>query len=203
MKYFIAQSMILTLLISGSALGYDEVAYIETPVADQISDLTDDDSDGVVNARDICPGTPSSSQVDNDGCGELLRSEEVKQLKVLFAHDSYEINPIFADQIQTMSEFLKTYNSASIEIQGYASKVGAPEYNLELSKKRAHAVEDRLLSYDISSNRVRIVGYGESRLEDQGDDDIAHAVNRKVTATVVGLNEEVLEEWTIFTTLEK
>ncbi|MBW3696776.1 OmpA family protein [Vibrio sp. T187] len=203
MKYFIAQSMILTLLISGSALGYDEVAYIETPVADQISDLTDDDNDGVVNARDICPGTPSSSQVDNDGCGELLRSEEVKQLKVLFAHDSYEINPIFADQIQTMSEFLKTYNSASIEIQGYASKVGAPEYNLELSKKRAHAVEDRLLSYDISSNRVRIVGYGESRLEDQGDDDIAHAVNRKVTATVVGLNEEVLEEWTIFTTLEK
>ncbi|WP_244291668.1 MULTISPECIES: OmpA family protein [Vibrio] len=195
--------MILTLLISGSALGYDEVAYIETPVADQISDLTDDDNDGVVNARDICPGTPSSSQVDNDGCGELLRSEEVKQLKVLFAHDSYEINPIFADQIQTMSEFLKTYNSASIEIQGYASKVGAPEYNLELSKKRAHAVEDRLLSYDISSNRVRIVGYGESRLEDQGDDDIAHAVNRKVTATVVGLNEEVLEEWTIFTTLEK
>jgi len=203
MKYLMIALVYLSLPFSSLAWGYTEEPYIETPKADQISDLTDDDADGVVNARDICPGTPSSSQVDNDGCGELLRSEEVKQLKVLFAHDSYEINPIFADQIQTMSEFLKTYTSASIEIQGYASKVGSPEYNLDLSKKRAHTVEERLLSYDISANRVRVIGYGENRLEDDGDDDIAHAVNRKVTATVVGLKEEVLEEWTIFTTLEK
>lgn len=203
MKYLMIALVYLSLPFSTLTWGYTEEPYIETPTADQISDLTDDDGDGVVNARDICPGTPSSSQVDNDGCGELLRSEEVKQLKILFAHDSYEINPIFADQIQTMSEFLKTYTSASIEIQGYASKIGTPEYNLDLSKKRAHTVEDRLLSYDISPNRVRVIGYGENRLEDDGDDDIAHAVNRKVTATVVGLKEEVLEEWTIFTTLEK
>ncbi|MGF1752126.1 OmpA family protein [Vibrio makurazakiensis] len=184
-------------------MAYDEEPYIETPKAEQISDLSDDDRDGVVNARDICPGTPESSQVDNDGCGELFRTEEEKQLKILFANDSFEINPIFSAQIQTMADFLEIYQSASIEIQGYASKVGAPEYNLELSKKRAHNVEDRLLNYGVSANRVRIVGYGESRLEDQGDDEIAHAVNRKVTATVVGLTEQVVEEWTIFTTLEK
>ncbi len=191
------------LLIAPSAFAEEEYEYMETPLAEQIADLQDDDQDGVVNARDICPGTPAGSQVDNDGCGEVRREEDQRQLRILFAHDSYEINPVFASQIQTMSDFLKAYKSASIEIQGYTSKVGTNEYNLELSKKRAEAVEQKLLSYDIDPKRVRIIGYGETRLEDQGDDPAAHAINRKVTATVVGLKEKVVEEWTIFSTLEK
>jgi outer membrane protein OmpA-like peptidoglycan-associated protein len=102
-----------------------------------------------------------------------------------------------------MAEFLERYKSASIQIQGYASKIGTPEYNLELSKKRAHAVEDELLSYGTEPSRVTIVGYGETRLESEGEDETSHALNRRVTATVVGLKEEVIEEWTIFTVIEK
>ncbi|RTZ16742.1 OmpA family protein [Vibrio aquaticus] len=186
-----------------SAIAEDEYDYIETPSATQISDLTDNDKDGVVNARDLCPGTPLSAQVDNDGCGASVVEQEERQLRILFANDSYEINPIFSNQIQTMADFLDTYQSASIQIQGYASKVGNPEYNLELSKKRAHAVEDELLSYEIDPKRVTIVGYGETRLESEGDDETSHALNRKVTATVVGLTETVVDEWTIFTVIEK
>ncbi|KLN66947.1 OmpA family protein [Vibrio bivalvicida] len=194
----------LMAFIPFSAVNADEeYEYIETPIANQISDLTDDDRDGVVNARDICPGTPSGAQVDNDGCGAAIFEEEERQLRILFANDSYEINPIFSDQIQTMAEFLERYKSASIQIQGYASKVGTAEYNLELSKKRAHAVEDELLSFGTEPSRVTIVGYGDTRLESDGVDETSHALNRRVTATVVGLNEEVIEEWTIFTVLEK
>ncbi|MCG9683037.1 OmpA family protein [Vibrio sp. Isolate23] len=181
----------------------DEYDYIDTPTANQISDITDDDRDGVVNARDICPDTPLNAQVDNDGCGTSVREEEELQLRILFANDSYEINPIFSDQIQTMAEFLAKYQSASIQIQGYASKIGTPEYNLELSKKRAHAVQDELLYFGTEPERVTIVGYGETRLEADGDDETSHALNRKVTATVVGLTEKVVDEWTIFTVIEK
>lgn len=194
---------VLAVAVTTTVSAQDEYDYIDTPVAEQIADLTDDDRDGVVNARDICPDTPLGAQVDNDGCGESLKTEEERQLRILFANDSYEINPIFSDQIQTMAEFLEKYQSASIQIQGFASKVGEPEYNLELSKKRAHAVEDELLSYYVEPSRVSIIGYGETRLEAQGDDETSHALNRKVTATVVGLDEEVVEEWTIFTTKEK
>lgn len=191
------------LAFSTSAFSAEEYDYMPTPAANQIADLQDDDQDGVVNGRDICPGTPVGSEVDNDGCGEVRRDQDERQLRILFANDSYEINPVFASQIQTMADFLKIYKSASIEIQGYTSKVGTDEYNLDLSKKRAEAVEQKLLSYDIEPKRVRIIGYGESRLENQGDDPAAHAINRKVTATVVGLREKVVEEWTIFSTLHK
>ncbi|MDW6017241.1 OmpA family protein [Vibrio plantisponsor] len=202
-KNILSLAILASLTLSTSVYSAEEYEYMATPTANQIADLQDDDQDGVVNGRDICPGTPSGSEVDNDGCGEVRRAQDQRQLRILFANDSYEINPVFASQIQTMADFLKIYKSASIEIQGYTSKVGTDEYNLELSKKRAEAVEKKLLSYDISSDRVRIVGYGESRLEDQGDDPAAHAVNRKVTATVVGLTEKVVEEWTIFSTLQK
>ncbi|MEZ9186452.1 OmpA family protein [Vibrio splendidus] len=198
--YLLLPVLTMTLFACSSK---QEEAYIETPEAEQIADLQDDDNDGVVNARDTCPGTPEASQVDNDGCGETIRAQEVRQLKILFAHDSFEVNPIFSDQISTMAEFLETYKSASIEIQGYASKVGSNEYNLDLSKRRANNVQDELLSNGIEPERVRIVGYGEERLENEGDDATSHALNRKVTATVVGLSEQIVEEWTIFTTLEK
>lgn len=198
--YLLLPALTMSLLACSSQ---QDEEYIETPEAEQISDLQDDDKDGVVNARDACPATPPASLIDNEGCGETILSEEVRQLNVLFANDSYEVNPIFSDQITTMAEFLETYQSASIEIQGYSSKVGSSEYNLELSKKRAHNVEDELLYNGIDPSRVRVVGYGEDRLESDGDDATSHALNRRVTATVVGLSEQIVEEWTIFTTLEK
>ena len=52
-------------------------------------------------------------------------------------------------------------------------------------------------------NVFALWGYGETRLIDNGDSNSAHAVNRRVTATVVGLKEKVVEEWTIFSTLKK
>ena len=198
--YLLLPALTMSLLACSSQ---QDEEYIETPEAEQISDLQDDDKDGVVNARDACPATPPASLIDNEGCGETILSEEVRQLNVLFANDSYEVNPIFSDQITTMAEFLETYQSASIEIQGYTSKVGSSEYNLELSKKRAHNVEDELLSNGIDPSRVRVLGYGEDRLESDGDDATSHALNRRVTATVVGLSEQIVEEWTIFTTLKK
>lgn len=199
----LASTLLLCSLHTSAQDTEDEYEYMQTPVANQISDLTDDDRDGVVNARDICPETPLGSLVDNDGCGASKKAAEERKLRVLFDNDSYAIKPMFAEQIKTMSDFLKKYESASIQIQGYASRVGSPEYNLALSKKRAHAVQDKLLSYGITPRRVTIVGYGETRVEAKGDDEISHALNRRVTATVVGLKQQVVEEWTIFTSKEK
>lgn len=181
----------------------DEYEYIATPVAIQVADQTDDDRDGVINARDLCVNTSEGALIDNDGCGFVIATEESLKLRILFANDSSKIEPIFENQIRSMADFLKRYPETSIEIQGFASQVGTPEYNLALSKRRAIAVEDELLANGISANRLSIVGYGESNLEALGDDDLSHAKNRKVTATVVGFEQEVEQEWNIFSVIEK
>lgn len=203
LKYLLPIMASSTLIISATSSADDEYEYLTTPVAVQIDDLQDDDRDGVINARDLCPDTPLRSDIDNDGCGTYVKTEEQLQLRILFANDSADINPVFRGQIRSMSEFLKQYPSTSIELQGYASKVGNAEYNLALSKKRAYNVENTLISYGISQSRIRIVGFGDTNLEETGDDEVSHAMNRKVVATVVGHKGSIKEEWSIFTKRDK
>ncbi|BDU37087.1 outer membrane porin F [Vibrio nigripulchritudo ATCC 27043] len=205
MKYLaIACSALLTLSWHASAnQSDDEYDYIDVPKSDQIADLSDDDYDGVVNARDLCTGTPRGASVDNDGCETYIESEDKKQLKVLFANDSDEITPAFITQIRTMAEFLDAYPETSIELQGFASKTGNAEHNLDLSKRRAKAVREALISYGVSHTRIKTIGFGDSVLDDLGESQVSHALNRRVVATVVGYKGSVINEWNIFTTKKK
>ncbi len=181
----------------------DVYDYKNTPIANQIDDLMDDDNDGVINARDLCPETPSTAEIDNDGCGTYIKSSERMQIRVLFANDSDEVSPVFRRQIREMSAFLTEYPSTSIELQGYASKTGNAEHNLDLSKRRANNVRNMLIEYGISHTRVNIVGFGDNNLPNDGTDEVSHALNRKVVASVVGFRGHVKEEWTIFTAIPK
>lgn len=195
--------LVTTAFIASPVIAADSYDYIETPIPNQIDDLLDEDKDGVINARDLCPQTPTIAEVDNDGCATYIKTQQQMDLHILFANDSAQIQPAFLAQIREMSAFLDTYPSTSIELRGYASKIGNSQYNLALSERRAQAVEDALLSNGVASQRVRIIGFGDAALEAYGDDEISHARNRKVVATVIGHKGSVKEQWTIFTTIEK
>ncbi|MCS0445852.1 OmpA family protein [Vibrio diabolicus] len=193
---------VLSLLaVTQQVVAEDEYDYRPIPGAEQIADLQDEDNDGVINARDMCPGTPEGSEVDNDGCGEYIKASDNMQVRILFANDSDEINPVFRRQVRELSDFLKEYPTTSIELHGYASKVGGSQHNQDLSERRARNVREALLSYNIEQSRVRIVGFGDTHLAQQGTDEVSHALNRRVTASVVGYKGEIKKEWTIFTTL--
>ncbi len=205
MKTFSISSALLV-LASSTVVGQqfdDEYAYIPTPKPDQIYDLQDDDNDGVINARDLCPGTPVGAEIDNDGCGSYFESSEQKQLHILFANNSTEINPAFLNQIRQMASFLKRYETTTIQLQGYASKTGNAEHNLMLSKERASNVRRALISNGIAPSRINIVGYGDSASGGINQDNISHALNRKVVASVAGFKGHIKEEWHIFTKIEK
>ncbi|SON48745.1 putative Outer membrane protein, OmpA/MotB [Vibrio tapetis subsp. tapetis] len=192
----------LALLTSHHSLA-QETTYIETPVANQKADLTDDDYDGVINARDLCSGTPRTALVNNEGCEEYYENREQKQLKVLFGNNETEISPIFLTQIRTMAEFLDIYPETKIELQGFASRTGNAAHNLELSKTRAQNVRRALIGYGVSHTRIKTVGFGDSVLAVEGDSKANQAMNRRVTASVVGFKGDVVKEWTIFTVRKK
>ena len=181
----------------------DEISYIPTPTISQVADQFDQDSDGVINERDLCPDTPQFSEIDNDGCGSLVETEDSYVIRILFNNDSDIINSIYDQQIKGMVNFLKQYSNTAIEIQGYASNVGNHQYNMTLSTRRAKQVRNKIINFGIKESRIRIVGFGDTQLSSIGIDEISHALNRKVTATVIGHKGEVKEEWNIFTTLPK
>ena len=118
----------------------DEISYIPTPTISQVADQFDQDSDGVINERDLCPDTPQFAEIDNDGCGSLVETEDSYVIRILFNNDSDIINSIYDQQIKGMVNFLKQYSNTAIEIQGYASNVGNHQYNMTLSTRRAKQV---------------------------------------------------------------
>lgn len=178
----------------------EEFEYRALPESVQSYDLEDDDNDGVINARDLCIDTQIGAEIDNDGCGSYFESTEEKELHILFANNSTEINPVFLGQIRQMAAFLKRYESTTIRLQGYASKVGNSAHNLELSKKRASNVRRALISNGIQPSRVTIIGYGDTVFDSEGTK-ISHTLNRKVVASVAGFKGNIKEEWHIFTKL--
>ena len=201
MKKSIYPVLMITLFLTACVSGDKD--YIETPKSDQIANLKDADYDGVINARDICPGTPRGAEIDNDGCAEYVGHSDKKELKILFANDSSEISPIFKSEIRTMAEFLIEYKEASIQLQGFASQQGNAEYNIRLSELRASSVRVALIEYGVEPNRIETVGFGDTLLTAKGDSAVSHALNRRVVATVVGFRGDVVNEWNIFTRKKK
>ena len=57
---------------------------------------------------------------------------------------------------------LRSNERVAVRIAGYTDSIDSEAYNLKLSKRRAEAVRDYLVSQGISTARVEPVGKGES-----------------------------------------
>ena len=62
------------------------------------------------------------------------------------------------------AEWMKNHPKAVIEVVGYADKdTGTPEYNMELSMRRAQAVAKELTTtYKIDKNRIKVIAKGST-----------------------------------------
>ncbi|MGF1764641.1 OmpA family protein [Aliivibrio kagoshimensis] len=195
--------VIVSLLILASCSSSHDISDNPSQEHIQSFDLTDSDSDGVINARDLCESTPKGAAIDNDGCPKMVDKSESKDVHILFQNDSATISPTFHAEVKKMAEFMTSYPETTLVLQGYASKSGNEDHNLKLSQQRAETARDALIFEGVEANRISIVGYGESFLEQEGDSLSAEAVNRRVIGTVVGYKGVVKDEWTIFSSREQ
>jgi outer membrane protein OmpA-like peptidoglycan-associated protein len=83
----------------------------------------------------------------------------------------------------------RVYPTAAVTIEGFADPAGSVQYNLALSRRRAEAVRDVMVSrFGLPAQQFRTVGYGEqpARLVAPGArrDDPGAQFNRRVTFTI-------------------
>lgn len=81
---------------------------------------------------------------------------------------------------------MQHYKGSMITIEGFADPAGSASYNLQLSRERADAVRDYLVTKGIDGTLLRTVGYGKTRLvRPEASRDAAGAeLNRRVTFVV-------------------
>lgn len=120
---------------------------------------------------------------------ERLRNKKGKMIKVKeelsFKTGDAVLTQEQKDFILKINTVLKQNPDLNIEVSGYADSRSSEKSNLLLSEKRAKVVTDFIIEQGIPVNRIKNVGYGESRLKTKCPDfsecsEKQHAENRRV-----------------------
>ncbi|MEE2024119.1 MULTISPECIES: OmpA family protein [Alkalimonas] len=156
--------------------------------------VVDSDGDGVPDHLDQCPNTPRGHKVDERGCTvytEVAQRVGSAEIRVLFPFDSAEVSREQRADVARLADYLKRYPTATVEIEGHASRIGAADYNQRLSERRAKAVADLLVNtHGIEASRITTKGYGFSRPRMEGATREAHRANQRIEALVTARIKE-------------
>jgi outer membrane protein OmpA-like peptidoglycan-associated protein len=94
------------------------------------------------------------------GSGTKLRMPDDQ----LFGYDSADLQSSAISQLQKLGTLIKRNPKATFTVEGYTDSLGSPDYNLELSQRRADSVKQYLVDVmGINPAQVETRGYGASK----------------------------------------
>lgn len=104
---------------------------------------------------------------------------------VLFEVNGAALQPGAQVELTRLVEYLNQHPDRNILIEGHTDSTGSSEYNLQLSQLRAQSVESFLVGTGVPADRVRSIGYGETRPEAPNDSASGRQQNRRVEIVIL------------------
>ena len=112
----------------------------------------------------------------------------LKTDNILFAFDKADLEEPYLQELDEIGMFLQKQPEAFLSIEGYADEVGDPEYNMQLSRRRAESAANYLMQkYNIDSSRLVLNWYGSANPVAGNDSIDGRAQNRRVELAIGGL----------------
>lgn len=101
---------------------------------------------------------------------------------LLFDYNSAELRPAAVTSLRKLGELITRNPNVIFSIEGHADSFGTPEYNLELSERRAESVRDWLVSaMGISPGNITTRGFGSTHLIAPANSSVEEQqINRRV-----------------------
>lgn len=84
------------------------------------------------------------------------------------------------ETLQDAVSVLKANPDVKVELQGNTDSIGDAKSNYKISLKRAESVRNYMIQSGISADRIRVVGYGESRPRGDNRTNYGRDLNRRV-----------------------
>jgi len=151
----------------------------------------DNDQDGILDKDDKCPNEAETFNgiTDEDGCPDEdkyalidVKADhiELKQ-QIFFGNNSDVILSKSFPLLNEVAMALKDYPKFKIEIGGHTDSNGDDAFNLKLSQRRCDSVRRYLIDKGgIAPDRLKAVGYGETKPIDTNRTSAGRAKNRRV-----------------------
>ena len=104
------------------------------------------------------------------GSGTQLRMPDDQ----LFQYDRTELQESAIGQLQKLATLIKRNPKATFTVEGYTDSFGPPEYNLDLSQRRADSVKQYLVEVmGINPTQIQTRGYGQTKFLVQPNQNIS------------------------------
>ncbi len=152
-------------------------------------EVKDSDGDGVSDERDRCPNQAGTSA---QGCPveaarEVSRTAQTDLLALMLSMSNITFEAGKSDLSEDMERILnelaqvmKADASVSVEIMGHADATGESAGNMALSRARANAVKQYLISKGISDSRLATKHFGDKQPVGNNQNAIGRSKNRRV-----------------------
>lgn len=200
-KVFAVMTTVAALLAAGCASkGFvrEEVEASETRTAEQIDSVAGQVEANQTRLAEQQAQLDSLSQTSREAMeralaagklaeGKFLYETVLSDDRVRFGFDSSELTDGARVMLDDLAADLRQRNeNVYIEIQGHTDATGSDEYNLDLGRQRAEAVQRYLnLRHAVALHRMSVVSYGESApVADNGTRE-GRSANRRVVLVVL------------------
>ena len=141
------------------------------------------------------PPQPSKAEVRcllEKQLGAILKTRDtsrgvvVEVSDVLFEFNRYALTPAAREKLAKVAAILKTYGCLRPRLFGYTDNIGGNAYNTQLSRKRADAVRDYLVSLGVPAAAVTSAGLGEDHPVASNATAAGRQQNRRVEMLIPG-----------------
>jgi outer membrane protein OmpA-like peptidoglycan-associated protein len=127
----------------------------------------------------------------NDRIADLDDYKSAGEATVLFKFNSAKLTD---EAKQALDQLVRAQGSALkryfVAIEGYTDKIGTPEYNFDLSRRRAEAVQAYLVAqHNLPVYRIQIVGLGKDKPVNDQKTREDRSKNRRVEVTLFSADE--------------
>ncbi len=102
-----------------------------------------------------------------------------------FDFDKASLRPEERELLSRIAGILLTSSGYRVQVYGHTDDVGSNQYNLELSERRAKAVEKYLIEAGIDPSIITMKGFGKSIPLVRGSSKEARAKNRRVEIGII------------------
>ena len=114
--------------------------------------------------------------IGSDTVGELASGVPDR---VFFATNETILTTASRETLRKQAAWLRQNSDVTVVVEGHADERGTREYNLALGERRANATKDYLMTYGVSSDRIKVLSYGKERPVDSGSNPLSWSKNRR------------------------
>lgn len=124
----------------------------------------------------------------------IIIGSKITLNNIFFDFDKATLRKTSTVELNNILRLMNKYPKIVIEIAAYTDSKGTVEYNLNLSKERAQAVVDYLITHKIPKERMASKGHGESYPDalnqnaDGSDNPAGRQLNRRAELKIIGIN---------------